>query len=176
MANGHEWRKFQVVPCSYSCVPLFSTLFHKGGNKRGLRPPEEGEDYLHCTLEPLPGLILWFCVSGREKKHKDYLFESGGLCGWGGGLQRKGVGLEKVHSLHRNPWKTNIFAGISPGASPGYPRPLGALKKVYAKGSLCSFCCTGGAGKGAGFSNLCVFLAPPWKIPENAGHTPENRE
>ena len=39
------------------CVPLFSTLFTKGGNRRAFRLPGEGGDHLHCAEEPSPGHI-----------------------------------------------------------------------------------------------------------------------
>ena len=55
--NGIEWRKFRVVPCLYPCVPLFSTLFNKDGNRRAFRLPGAGGDHVHCTLEPSPGHI-----------------------------------------------------------------------------------------------------------------------
>ena len=37
------------------CVPLFSTLFNRGGNRRVFRLPGEGRDRFHCTVEPSPG-------------------------------------------------------------------------------------------------------------------------
>ena len=37
------------------CVPLFCTLFNRGGNRRAFRLPGEGRDHLHCTVEPSPG-------------------------------------------------------------------------------------------------------------------------
>ena len=37
------------------CVPLFSTLFIRGGNRRVFRLPGEGGDHFHCTVEPSPG-------------------------------------------------------------------------------------------------------------------------
>ena len=39
------------------CVPLFYTLFNKGGSRRAFRPPGEGGDHFHCTVEPSPGHI-----------------------------------------------------------------------------------------------------------------------
>ena len=39
------------------CVPLFCTLFNKGGNRRTFRLPGEGGDHFHCTVEPSPGHI-----------------------------------------------------------------------------------------------------------------------
>ena len=44
------------------CVPLFSTLFKKGGNRRAFRLPGAGGDHFHCTVEPSPGRIR--CLSG----------------------------------------------------------------------------------------------------------------
>ena len=59
--NGHDWRKFRVVPRSYPlrppCVPLLSTLFNRGGNRRAFRLPGEGGDHFHCLVEPSPGHI-----------------------------------------------------------------------------------------------------------------------
>ena len=37
------------------CVPLFSTLFTRGGNKRVFRIPGEGGDHFHCAVDPSPG-------------------------------------------------------------------------------------------------------------------------
>ena len=34
------------------CVPLFCTLFNKGGNRRVFRLPGAGGDHFHCTVEP----------------------------------------------------------------------------------------------------------------------------
>ena len=39
------------------CVPLLSTLFNRGGNRRAFRLPGEGGDHFHCTVEPSPGHI-----------------------------------------------------------------------------------------------------------------------
>ena len=39
------------------CVPLFCTLFNKGGNKRAFRLPGEGGDHFYCKVEPSPGHI-----------------------------------------------------------------------------------------------------------------------
>ena len=39
------------------CVPLLSTLFNRGGSRRGFRLPGEGGDHFHCTVEPSPGHI-----------------------------------------------------------------------------------------------------------------------
>ena len=39
------------------CVPLFCTLFNRGGNRRVLRLAGEGSDHFHCTVEPSPGHI-----------------------------------------------------------------------------------------------------------------------
>ena len=38
-------------------VPLFSTLFNRGGNRRAFRLPGESGDHFHCTVEPSPGHI-----------------------------------------------------------------------------------------------------------------------
>ena len=46
------------------CVPLFCTLFIKGGNRRAFRLPGEGGDHFHCTVEPSPGHIR--CRSNTE--------------------------------------------------------------------------------------------------------------
>ena len=41
--NGYEWRKFRVALRLHPCVPLFSALFNRGGNRRACRlPGEEG--------------------------------------------------------------------------------------------------------------------------------------
>ena len=42
---------------STSCVPLFCTLFHRGGNRRALRLPGAGGDHFRCTVEPSPGHV-----------------------------------------------------------------------------------------------------------------------
>ena len=39
------------------CIPLFSALFNRGGNRRAFRLPGEGGDHFHCTVEPSPGHI-----------------------------------------------------------------------------------------------------------------------
>ena len=39
------------------CVPLCSTLFNRGGNRRAFRLPGEGGDHFHCAVEPSPGHI-----------------------------------------------------------------------------------------------------------------------
>ena len=39
------------------CVPLFSTLFNRGGNRRAFRLRGDGGDHFHCTVEPSPGHI-----------------------------------------------------------------------------------------------------------------------
>ena len=39
------------------CVPLFCTLFNRGGNRRVFRLPGAGGDHFHCTVEPSPGHI-----------------------------------------------------------------------------------------------------------------------
>ena len=39
------------------CVPLFCTLFNRGGNRRAFRLPGAGGDHFHCTVEPSPGHI-----------------------------------------------------------------------------------------------------------------------
>ena len=88
------------------CVPLFSILFKRGGNRRAFRLPRAGGDHFHCTVEPSPGHIrcrLWnnfsetlppkpcfgaiFCFSahlllglGEQDKHYSsfLLFRAGG--------------------------------------------------------------------------------------------------
>ena len=39
------------------CVPLFSIVFNRGGNRRAFRLPGQGGDRFHCTVEPSPGHI-----------------------------------------------------------------------------------------------------------------------
>ena len=39
------------------CVPLFSTLFNRGGSRRASRLAGEGGGHFHCTVEPSPGHI-----------------------------------------------------------------------------------------------------------------------
>ena len=36
------------------CVPLFCTLFNRGGNRRAFRLPGAAGDHFHCTVEPSP--------------------------------------------------------------------------------------------------------------------------
>ena len=122
----------EEVPSRTSLIPLVSRCFLLCligvGTEGGII------SIVHWNLRPVIFLgFVW------EKSTK-ISFSSLETVWWGGGLQHQGVVLQKAHSLHRTTWKTNIFAGISPGVSPGYPRPLGVLKKVCAKGSLCSFC------------------------------------
>ena len=40
---------------STPCVPLFCTLFNRGGNRRAFRLPGASGDHFHCTVEPSPG-------------------------------------------------------------------------------------------------------------------------
>ena len=52
-------------------VPLFCTLFNKGGNRRTLRLPGEGGDHVHCAVESSPGHIR--CRrKGSEKRSETY--------------------------------------------------------------------------------------------------------
>ena len=46
------------VPClaCTPCVPLFRTLFYRGGDRRAFRLPGAGGDHFHCTVEPSPGV------------------------------------------------------------------------------------------------------------------------
>ena len=37
------------------CIPLFCTLFNRGGNRRAFRLAGAGGDHFHRTVEPLPG-------------------------------------------------------------------------------------------------------------------------
>ena len=37
------------------CIPLFCTLFYRGGNRRAFRLTGEGGDHFHCTVAPSPG-------------------------------------------------------------------------------------------------------------------------
>ena len=46
----------QHLACT-PCVPLFSTLFTKGGSRGAFRLPGAGRDHFHCTVEPSPGHI-----------------------------------------------------------------------------------------------------------------------
>ena len=39
------------------CVPLFCTLFNKGGNRRAFRLPRAGGGSFHCSVDPSPGHI-----------------------------------------------------------------------------------------------------------------------
>ena len=48
------------------CVPLFSTLFHRGGNRRGFRLPGEGGDHVHCPVEPSSGHIRCRTLSADD--------------------------------------------------------------------------------------------------------------
>ena len=41
------------------CVPLFYSLFNRGGNRRASRFPGDGGDHFHCTVEPSPGHTMW---------------------------------------------------------------------------------------------------------------------
>ena len=43
------------------CVPLFSNLSNRGGNRRAFRLPGASRDHFHCTVEPLSGHIrCWY--------------------------------------------------------------------------------------------------------------------
>ena len=57
--NGNEWRKFPALYLARTLrIPLFCTLFNKGGNRKAFRlPGERGGDHFHCTVEPSPGHI-----------------------------------------------------------------------------------------------------------------------
>ena len=48
------------------CVPLFCTLFNKGGNRRAFRLPGAGGDHFHCAVEPSPGHI-WCRMKTLER-------------------------------------------------------------------------------------------------------------
>ena len=50
------------------CVPLFCTLFNRGGDRWVFRLPGAGGDHFHCTVEPSPGHIRCRAreVGGRE--------------------------------------------------------------------------------------------------------------
>ena len=39
------------------CVPLFCTLFTRGGNRRAFRLPGVHGHHFHCSVEPLPGQV-----------------------------------------------------------------------------------------------------------------------
>ena len=47
-------------------VTLLCTLFNRGGNRRRLRPPGEGGDHVHCTVEPPRGHTR--CRSPKKSK------------------------------------------------------------------------------------------------------------
>ena len=53
------------------CVPLFSTLFHRGGNRRAFGLPGEGGDHFHCTVEPSSGHIRWRPKSAASATEAD---------------------------------------------------------------------------------------------------------
>ena len=40
--NGHEWRKFRVVPRSYPLYPLVLYFLNGGGNRGAFRLPGKG--------------------------------------------------------------------------------------------------------------------------------------
>ena len=50
------------------CVPLFCTLFHRGGNRRAFRLPGAGGDHFHCTVEPSSGHIR---CRGEERNSRN---------------------------------------------------------------------------------------------------------
>ena len=52
------------------CVPLFSTLFNRGVNRRAFGLLGEGGDHFHCTVEPSPGHIR-YVTRLREEKVSD---------------------------------------------------------------------------------------------------------
>ena len=49
---------------STPCVPLFCTLFVRGGNRRAFRLAGEGGDHFHCTVEHSPSHIQ--CRSSED--------------------------------------------------------------------------------------------------------------
>ena len=51
------------------CVPLFCTLFNRGGNRRAFRLPGAGGDHVHCTAEPSPGHVRLDEQSGGDSKN-----------------------------------------------------------------------------------------------------------
>ena len=68
--NGGSSASYLV--CALS-VPLFCTLFIRGGNTRTFSLPGEGRDHFHCAVEPSPGHI-------RCRKMHFWGFEVSGLC------------------------------------------------------------------------------------------------
>ena len=62
MTGRPGWRTLEMNGrCSASylactpCVPVFCTLFNRGGTRRASRLPGKGRDHFHCTVEPSPG-------------------------------------------------------------------------------------------------------------------------
>ena len=56
-----QWKWIEEVPRRTSlvplCVPLFCTLFNRGGNRSAFRLPGAGGEHFHCTVEPSSGHI-----------------------------------------------------------------------------------------------------------------------
>ena len=55
------------------CVPLFSTLFNRDGNRRAFRLLGEGGDHVRCTVEPSPGHIRCRTSSIRTRLRTPFL-------------------------------------------------------------------------------------------------------
>ena len=78
------------------CVPLFSTLFNRGGNRRAFRLPGRAGDHFHCTVEPSPGHIRcrWegLVVKRPGSLVKSIGWKPGSCLGGGGLFQNLGTG------------------------------------------------------------------------------------
>ena len=56
------------------CVPLFCTLFNRGGNRGAFRLPGAGGDHFHCAVEPSPGHIWCRNAAAKQKSNDGNLF------------------------------------------------------------------------------------------------------
>ena len=50
------------------CVPLFCTLFNRGGKRRAFRLPGDSGDHFHCTVETSRGHIRFRSLSPERRK------------------------------------------------------------------------------------------------------------
>ena len=75
------------------CVPLFCTVFNRGGSRRAFRLPGAAGSHFHCTVEPSPGHIRCRMEEESEAKRGYFLIIQNGE---GEGFSRRGGGV--VHT------------------------------------------------------------------------------
>ena len=100
--SGEVWAKSAPYLACTPCVPLFCTLFNRGGNRRVFRLRGVGGDHLYCTVEPSPGHTRCQVVAEKFVPSLESL---------------SSLGFEE-----RKIWDV-------PGILSGCPGPLGVFKK-----------------------------------------------